>query len=212
MTRWPTVLFDLDGTLANTVPAIVASYTHAWATVGREITPAEILPTIGRTLKDVFGEQDPEHAEQLETTYIEHNMAHLPELVEPYEGINELLRDMIDAGITVGVVTSKRTNAAELTMRCVELPAEVPLLCSMEDTTAHKPDPTPLLTGMKKVNGTPETTLYVGDAVVDLQAAHAGGMSGVGVTWGAGVPAELHKQPSVGVVDTVAELRKIILG
>lgn len=212
MTRWPTVLFDLDGTLANTVPAIVASYTHTWATVGRTVTAADILPTIGRTLQDVFTEQDPERAEELEATYLAHNMAHLPELVEPYEGVNELLREMIDVGITTGVVTSKRTEGALLTMRCVGLPDDMPLLCSMEDTTAHKPDPTPLLTGMRRVHANPETTLYVGDAVVDLQAARAGGMAGVGVTWGAGRPADLREQPSVGVVDTVEQLRQIILG
>lgn len=212
MTRWPTVLFDLDGTLANTIPAIIASYTHTWASVGRAVTEAEILRSIGRTLQDVFTEEDPEHAEQLEATYIAHNMAHLPELIEAFAGINELLREMIDAGITTGVVTSKRTEAARLSMRCVGLPTDMPLLCSMEDTTAHKPDPTPLLTGARRVNADPETTLYVGDAVVDLQAAAAAGMSGVGVTWGAGLPEDLRAQPSVGVVDTVEQLRQIILG
>lgn len=210
--RWSIVLFDLDGTLANTVPAIVASYTHAWASVGRHITPEEILPTIGRTLRDVFTEQDPAHAAELEATYIAHNMVHLPELVEPYDGMVELATDLLASGVTTGVVTSKRTNAAELTMWCVGLPGDLPLLCSMEDTDAHKPDPTPLLLGMTKAGGCPEQTLYVGDAVVDLQAAKAAGMAGIGVTWGAGNPEELRAQPSVAVVDTVDELRALLLG
>lgn len=210
--RWPVVLFDLDGTLANTIDAIVASYTYTWGTVGREVTRDDVLPWIGRTLTDVFVEYDPERAAELERRYMEHNLQHLESLVTGYDGIPELLHELVDAGVRTAVVTAKRRESAIPTMELVGLPSQVMLAVARQDTDKHKPDPTPLLLGLQAVAGVPENSCYVGDAVVDLQAAHRAGMAGIGVTWGAGAASELRAQPSVGVVDTVDELRTLLLG
>lgn len=211
--RWPVVLFDLDGTLINTIDVIVASYTHTWRTVSaREVTRAEILPWIGRTLEDVFAEEDPEHAEELERVYMDHNYAHLDSMVTRYDGIEELMYDLVAAGVRTGVVTSKRRRTALPAMKLAGLPAETVLACAMDDTDRHKPDPTPLLKGLEVLGAQPAGSLYVGDAIHDLKAAHAAGMEGIGVTWGAGQPDEMHAQPSVAVVATVDELRRHLLG
>lgn len=209
--RWPTVLFDLDGTLVNTIEAIVASYTHTWRTVaGRDVTREQILPWIGRTLGDVFTEQAPAQAAELEQTYMDHNASILSETIAGYPGVPDLLTDLIAAGARTGVATSKRRRTAEPALRIGDIPVETVLACTMEDTDRHKPDPTPLLTGLAVIGGEPATSVYIGDAVVDLQAAAAAGMAGIGVTWGAGIAADLRAQPNVGVVDTVDELRALL--
>ena len=82
----------------------------------------------------------------------------------------------------------------------------------MDDTTRHKPDPTPLLTGLAVLGAPVQGSLYVGDAIHDLKAADAARMDGIGVTWGAGHPDELRAQPHVAVVDTVDQLRELLLG
>ncbi len=211
--RWPVVLFDFDGTLLNTIDGIVASYTHAWRTVsGREVTRADILPWIGRTLEDVFADEDAANAAELEAAYMEHNVATLAAGIKKYDGVSELVHQMVDAGIRTGVVTSKRRRTAIPAMKLAGLPEETVLACAMEDTNRHKPDPTPLLTGLAVLDAPAAGSLYVGDAIFDLQAAAAAGMDGIGVTWGAGTPDELQAQPHIAIVDTVAELSRYVLG
>lgn len=211
--RWPVVLFDLDGTLLNTIDVIVASYTYAWDKVtGRQITRAEVLPGIGRTLRDVFADEAPEHADELVQVYMDHNAAHLEAMVTRYDGIAELVADLVAAGVKTGVVTSKLRRTALPAMRLAGLPPETVLACGADDTELHKPDPMPLLTGLKVLDAPVAGSVYVGDAIHDLAAAAAAGMDGIGVTWGAGQPDELRAQPSVAVVDTVDQLRALLLG
>ena len=89
--RWPVVLFDFDGTLLNTIDGIVASYIYTWQTVsGRQVVRSEILPWIGRTLADVFADEDPANAAELEDVYLSHNAATLANAVRQYDGISEL--------------------------------------------------------------------------------------------------------------------------
>ena len=210
--RWPTVLFDLDGTLVNTLDAIVASYTHAWREVtGRAVTRAEILPWIGRTLADMFTEQAPGRAAELERVYLDHNNANLARTITRYPGIPELLTELVAAGARTGVVTSRRRRTAIPAMRIGGVPDQTVLACAMDDTRRHKPDPEPLLTGLAALDAGTTRAVYVGDAVVDLQAADAAGLAGIGVTWGAGSRTDLLAQPSIGVVDTVAEVRGLLL-
>lgn len=210
--RWPVVLFDLDGTLINTIDLIVASYTYTWDQVtGRQVSRAEILPWIGRTLTDVFTEQAPECAAQLEQTYLDHNLAHTDAMITRYDGIAELLHELVAAGTRTGVVTSKRRRSAIPAMRFAGLPAQTILACAMDDTTRHKPDPTPLRTGLAKLGAPASGSLYVGDAIFDLQAAAAAGMAGIGVTWGAGAADQLRAQPNTAVVETVDQLRALLL-
>lgn len=211
--RWPVVLFDLDGTLVNSIDAIVTSYIFAWDTVaGRQVTRAEVLPWIGRTLSDVFGEQAPEHADELEQVYMDYKCAHLEALVTSFDGVPELVHDMVAAGIRTGVVTSQLRRSTIPVMKIAGLPEETVLACAADDTTRHKPDPAPLLTGLKVLGAPVEGSLYVGDAVYDLKAASAAGMDAIGVTWGAGIADQLRAQPHVAVVDSVDQLRALLLG
>ena len=67
-------------------------------------------------------------------------------------------------------------------MKLAGLPAETVLACAADDTDRHKPDPAPLLMGLATLNASVAGSLYVGDAIFDLQAAAAAGMDGIGVT------------------------------
>ena len=110
-------------------------------------------------------------------------------------------------------MVARRARRNVLTgMQLAGLPSEMVLACAMDDTDRHKPDPTPLLTGLAALDAPVEGSLYIGDAIYDLQAAAAAGMDGIGVTWGAGSPAALRAQPHVAVVDTVSQLRDHLIG
>lgn len=211
--RWPSVLFDLDGTLGNSIPLIIASYR--WTLEHYDLAPADeatIRSWIGRTLDDMFTELDgPERVDELIAAYSGWQQENAADHMQPYPGVRELLVDLRDAGATLGVATSRRRESAENLLRIVGLDDLVRVDVAMEDTTEHKPAAAPLLLAAERVGADPAETVYVGDAIVDLGAADAAGMAGIGVTWGAGQPGALRDFPSVAVVDTVDDLRALLI-
>ena len=211
--RWRAVLFDLDGTIANTIPLIVASFRHTLAVHDLDVPDdATITSWIGRTLHDQFGRLVPaDQVDAIVARYTAWQMEHLDELLEPFDGIAELLQALADAGVPAGIVTSKRRGPAQHTLEHLGLDRWLEVSTAYEDTAEHKPHPAPLLHGATSLGFDRDTTVYVGDAATDLIAAEAAGMAGIGVTWGSGLPDALRAQPSAGVVDTVAELHELLL-
>ncbi len=116
--RFATVLFDLDGTLADTIPLIVASYQHAFRTVlAEEVEETRARAWIGRPLLPALLEESPEHGHDLDRVYREWNLANTARLIRRYPGVVELLGDLASAGVTCAVATSKRRETARLALR-----------------------------------------------------------------------------------------------
>ncbi|MFT4216281.1 MAG: HAD hydrolase-like protein [Micropruina sp.] len=205
------VLFDLDGTLADTVPLIVETFRRTVSdALGWEPSPEQCKEWIGRSLADTFGGLAPDRADDLIARYLEWNLANHHAYVRPFDGVTGLVERLRDAGRTFGVVTSKRRSSAEVSLECVGLAGRIPLLATEDDTTTHKPAPEPLLHALRQVGADAGDAVYVGDAVVDLQAAQAAGMRSIGVTWGAGTEADLRAVGPTAVVHSVAELRTLL--
>jgi len=209
--RWPVILFDLDGTLADSINLIVTSYQHAFReVVGHEWDETEIKSWIGKSLIDAFrGALGDELGEKAYTSYTTFNEANTERLMKGYEGVPELLRDLNADGVKTGVVTSKRRPPAEWAIRLCGL--DIPLLVGHEDVPAHKPDPRPLLRGLELLGAKAEDAVYVGDAAVDVIAARNAGLPTVAVTWGAGVRSDIEATEPLELCDTVAELRAVLL-
>ena len=211
--RWPVVVFDLDGTLVDTIGLIVASYQHAFSTVlGREEDEAMIRSWIGQPLIRGFRAIDAGHADELLSTYLAWNHANTERLIRRYAGIDTLLADLTAAGVRVAAATSKLRGPAQEAVRLTGLTAYLDVLVTMEDTDAHKPDPAPLLLAVDRLGTGPGDAVYVGDAVVDVRAARNAGMAAVGVTWGAGTREAVVGSAPDAVADTVDELRAVLLG
>lgn len=210
--RWPTIFFDLDGTLANTIPLIVASYQHAFREVlGEEVDEARARSWIGRPLLAALLEEDPERGHDLDRTYRDWNLANTARLIERYDGVPEMLTSLRAAGADLHVVTSKRRETARLALEGVGIAHLIEVTGALEDTTRHKPDPEPLLAAAAAVGLDPGDAVYVGDATVDLLAARAAGMHAVAVTWGAGDRSALEATGPDAVVETVGDLTAYLL-
>jgi pyrophosphatase PpaX len=211
--RWPVVFFDLDGTLADTIPLIVASYQHAFRVVlGEEVGEARARAWIGRPLLPALLEESPEHGHALDAAYREWNLANTARLIRRYDGVPEMLVDLQAAGILTAVVTSKRRETARLALEGVGADHLVDVVAALEDTERHKPDAAPLLHGAATLGVDPVTCVYVGDAVVDLLAARAAGMAALAVTWGAGEPEALAAAAPDALFDDVPALAAYLLG
>ena len=211
--RWETVLFDLDGTLADTIPLIVASYQHAFRTVlAEEVEEARARAWIGRPLLPALLEERPDHGHELDRVYREWNLANTSRLIRRYPGVPEMLGALAAAGVRCAVATSKRRETARLALDAVGIAGLVDVVAALEDTTRHKPSPEPLLHAAAALGTDPAGCVYVGDAVVDVLAARAAGMAAVAVTWGAAERVALAASGPDAVVDTMAGLEAQLLG
>lgn len=210
--RWSTVVFDLDGTLVDTIGLIVESYQHAFRTVmGTEVPESRIRAWIGQPLIRCFREASLEHADSLFDTYSTWNAENTERLARPYAGVDSMLRDLAAAGVTIAIATSKRLEPTRNALRLCGLEGLVGTLVTMEDTSRHKPDPAPLLLALERTGTRPEHAVYVGDAAVDVRAANAAAMAGIGVLWGAGRREDLQAASPSALVTTVDQLRELLL-
>ncbi len=207
--RFPVVLFDLDGTLIDSGPIILASMQHAVRQVlDREIAYEELAATVGgQGLVSQMQELDPDRVDELAEVYREHNDP-LHETLEAFEGMIDLLPRLRAEGRRLGIVTAKRHRTVALAFdRFPWLAEQFEVVIAHEDTDRHKPDPEPVLLAVEKLGGTPDEAVYVGDSPFDIGAAKGAGMHSIAVTWGGIHPRErLEAEEPDAVVETAEEL------
>lgn len=208
----PVVLFDFDGTLADTIPLIIASYRHTLRVSDLpEVDEAQMRSWIGRPLQPVFEQRYPGRADELTATYRTWNLAHHDELILAVPGMPQLLKSLLDNGIRIGVVSSKKASTVQQGLEVVGLAPLIEVLAGMDETHFHKPRPEPLLFAAERLAVAANDCAYVGDADVDVLAARAAGMASVAVTWGAGTREVLAAAGPGVMVDTVEQLQDCLL-
>ncbi len=207
------VLFDLDGTLINSIDHIVACWQYAVRTcLGREISREEILPTLGRALLECFEELAPGRGEELREAYRAYQQSTHNHMITLVPGTRETLERLRAAGLYLGVVTSKTLPVTMEGLNLFNLAPYFNVLVTYEDTQRHKPNPDPLLVASQRAGIEPASMLYVGDAVVDIQAGKAAGTRTAGVTWGASARSTLAGAQPDYIFDTMDELARAVVG
>jgi pyrophosphatase PpaX len=211
--RYPIVLFDLDGTLIDSGPIIIASMRHASVTVlGREPDEERVRAAIGGPgLIAQMRELDPDRVDELVESYRAHNEP-LHATLEAFDGVLELLPRLRERGHRLGIVTAKRVRTVELAFaRFPILRETIEVLVGAEDTERHKPDPDPLLEALARMGARPDAAAYIGDSPFDIRAGRAAGTLAVAVGWGGIHPDErlLHEQPDA-LVHTPEELLALL--
>ncbi|WP_169795312.1 HAD hydrolase-like protein [Kribbia dieselivorans] len=210
--RWPIVLFDFDGTVADTVDLILASHHHATeAVLGYRLDEDLIKSYIGRPFGPLFASIAPDKVDELAAVYTPYNWGHIGEWVKPFPGMGDVIHGLTTAGARTGIVTSRMREPTETGLEALGLTHALPLLAPADVTELHKPYPEPLLHALDLLGAPAEQAVYVGDAVFDVQAAHAAGMASIAVTWGAGTRDDLMAANPTHLVDTPAELGAVLL-
>ena len=207
--RYDPVLFDLDGTVVDSGAIILASLRHATQTVLGETIPDErLLATVGGSgLASQMRDLDPQRVDELVRVYTEHNKPLHAELVA-CAGMLDLLEELKREGRTLGIVTAKRRATVALAFETVPIEHLFDVVVAGDETERHKPHPEPLLRALAQAGADAPAAAYVGDSPFDVQAAKAGGLAAVAVTWGGIHTRErLEREAPDHVVDTVEELR-----
>jgi len=184
--RFPVCLFDLDGTLIDSGPMIVASMKHAAKSVlGVEIPERVLTAAVGGPgLVAQMRALDPERVDDLVAAYREHNEP-LHEELEAFWEVVEVLPVLRSQGRRLGIVTAKRAETVQLAFdRLPGLEASFDIVITSDDTERHKPAPDPLLAAVERLDAEPAEAAYVGDSPFDIRAAKAAGVHAVAVGWG----------------------------
>lgn len=195
--RLPAVLFDLDGTLIDSVELIVRSARHAFATCedyrGRLPSDDEWLVDLGMPLATMFGRftADADEVERLIEGYREFQHANHDDLVTCYAGILEVVAELHELGHPVAIVTSKSVPIARRGLALVGLERMVESIVGLESVTRHKPHPEPVRKALQQLSVEPHEAVFIGDSPHDMTAGRAAGVVTIAALWGPFARAQL---------------------
>lgn len=211
MPSFSAILFDLDGTLINSVDHIVDCWQHTVRIcLGRDMTREEILPTVGKALVESFEEVAPGRGEEMREVYRAYQKTTHDIMVTLVDGTREALDALQAQGYRLGLVTSKGIVVAMEGLDLFSLAPYFEMLVTYEDTERHKPHPDPLFVARDRMALDPAEMLYVGDAVFDIQAGKAAHMPTVAVLWGSGSHQALIETGPDYIVSSMPELAALL--
>ena len=189
--RYPAALFDLDGTLIDSGQDIVESVRRALGLIPSDSSlpgDEEILVLIGLPLEAVVRElgypADKESTRRFAEAYRAYYAEHYNDNTKVYPGIEEVLAGLQQAGVRLGLVTTKHQQQAEFTLAGAGLSGYFDYVHGWLEGRRHKPDPEPVLTALSRLDVSPDSAIMVGDSDLDIEAAKAAGVDTCAVTYG----------------------------
>jgi pyrophosphatase PpaX len=201
------VVFDLDGTVVDSVELIILSFQHAIREVlGREMSREEAIAWVGMPLHEQMERFSPEQADELVEVYREFNHREHDRMLTLYEGIQDLLYTLRKAGVKVGLVTSKSRFTTQMAFDLTGIEAYFDATVCAGEASDNKPSPAPILACLEQLGVEPSAAAYVGDSPSDIQAALAAGVIAIAVTWGVFHADRLVAEKPDVLVHTIPEL------
>lgn len=212
--KYGTIVFDLDGTLLNTLGDMQDSVNYALSKFGfpgRNLD--EIRSFVGNGVAKLVERSVPAGTDEVTTAqclsefkayYIEHSM----DKTRPYEGIIEMLGEVKKAGIKTAVVTNKMQQAADDVVNHF-FGNLIDVTIGQVDGLPNKPAPDGVWLALEKLGSKKEDAVYVGDSEVDCATAHNSGLPIVGVTWGFRGRKVLEENNSEYIIDEPLQLMHV---
>ena len=181
------VLFDLDGTLVDTIELLLNSVRHAFeGRSGRMPTRAEWVAGIGTPLAAQLRPYatDESDLQSLMEGYRRYQRAHHDPGTRCYDDALATVRRLYDRGHPLGIVTSKAADIARRTIEHVGLAPYLRVVVDLESTERHKPEPDPVRYAVERLGASLASTVFVGDSPYDMASGNAAGVITVGALWG----------------------------
>ena len=210
MNKFTTVVFDFDGTIADTNQLIIGSWQAVFrARTGNEGDISDILSTFGEplyyTMEKMFPDYDVEESVDIYRSYQQEIFL---DEIGIFPGIKELIVELKERGYKVGIATSRLRESTLRGLKKFELEDYIDALVTVEDTDKHKPDPEPALICLEKLGSTSDESIMVGDSAYDMGCGKNAGMTTVLVGWSevakSGVESTAKERKTDGEVDIFA--------
>jgi len=182
----PAILFDLDGTLIDSIELILSSARHTFEGWRVRPTDAEWVAGIGTPLVQqlrAYAANDDEVALLLER-YRRYQHQHHDRLTRCYDDVPEVIAALADRGHKLAVVTSKASPIAHQSLGFVGLDHFFPVVVGYDDTPRHKPDPEPVRVALSRLGVSPHDAVFVGDSPHDILAGNAADVVTIAALWG----------------------------
>lgn len=215
--RYDNAIFDLDGTLLDTLDDLRDAVNHGLREFGLpEASLAEISARVGNGSERLIslclpdGREDPLFQKVFDSYYARY-MVHGQDKTHPYPGIIDLLRELGGAGVRCAIVSNK-PHAATVELVAHYFSGLVLSAVGERVGVRRKPAPDSILSAMAELNAKPERTVYIGDSEVDIMAAQNAGIDCISVTYGFRTRDELLQNGASLFADDAKEIKNIILG
>lgn len=182
-----TVLYDFDGTLADTTELVMECYRLTMMEHLGEIPPVEEwLRGFGTPLEVQMNRfaADPMQCEAMIASYRLHQEEHAERFIRPFPGVIDTLDRLREGGVALAIVTSRHRESTLRALDLCGLTDRFPVIVSPEDVTSPKPHPEPVLHALERLGSAAEETIFIGDSPHDIAAGRGAGTMTAGVLWG----------------------------
>lgn len=208
------VLFDLDGTLVDTVPFMLACARYTFQEYGGGPTEAEWLAGIGTPLGVQLAQfaRRPEDVPALRDRYRVFWTEHHDAWTRPFPGARETVAALAAEGHPLAIVTAKTEVGAQRTLGHTGLLEYMGAVIGADSCARCKPHPEPVLLALERLRATPERAVLLGDSSHDIAAARAAGVAALGAGWGVSSAEGLRAAGAGRVLADVRELPGVLAG
>ena len=204
----PALLFDLDGTLIDSIGLLLECMEAAFADRTRRPTRAEWIAGIGTPLRAQLAEwcDGDGDVEQMVGRYRDYQDQHLERLTTAYPAVVDTVQSLRSAGHRTAIVTSKGRIMTGRSLQHVGLADAFDAVITFEETTRHKPLPDPVHLALERLGATADRALFIGDSPHDMHAGRAAGVTTVAALWGPFSREELAVATPDHFLDTFSQL------
>jgi pyrophosphatase PpaX len=206
------VLFDLDGTLIDTIDLLLECARHTFEGRTPAPTDEEWIAGLGTPLRKQFAAYttSDEEIEALAQRYRAYQREHHDRLTNAYPGVLETLDELEQRGHPMGIVTSKSNEMMDRGLEWVGIMRHMRTRVGMDNAKRHKPDPHPVEVALEELGYSPDEALFLGDSPHDIASGNAAGVITVAALWGPFTREQLEPYHPAYRLDQITDLPKLV--